>query len=264
MLEVFKQFIIAAFLVLCVTAISKAAALSIENNSSLPLQINKKKRSGAKQKFHVLGYISPLAIKQFNIKKARWLIEIVPALPSTSKEQFPSLTKKISFYNNKEVKIMVIGNEDFSESEITGLYCDPTKGGKYYNFLKKIEVPQDRSQYGDCYDFGKWDWEGGDYKEFTDLPQGHWVYVHPEWYIWANVRKPVPDEVLMDGCDPTFNGKYYSELRRITVSDDRTKYSFCYDYGPRTDTYYRGHTQLPEGYWVYDYPEWVIYRGTRE
>ena len=264
MTEVFKQFIFSSLLILCISAVSNAAVLSIENNSNLPLQINKKNRSRAEKKFDLLGYISPHTHKQFNITKARWEIEIIPALPSISAERYPTLVKRISFYNRKEVKSMVLSNEDFSESEITGTFCDPTKSGKYYNFLMKIEVLQDRSQHGSCYDFGEWDWEGGDYKGYKNLPEGHWVYVYPDWYIWGNVRKPEPDAVLVDGCDPTFNGKYYGEVGRIAVPEDREKYNFCYDYGPRTVTEYRGHADLPDGYWVYDYPEWVIYRGTRE
>ena len=67
------------------------------------------------------------------------------------------------------------------------------------------------------------------------------------------------------GCsDPTFAGKYSNELRRLDIPEDRARYGVCKDYGTWTGTSYAGHTGLPQGYWVYSFPYWIIYanRGT--
>ncbi len=56
--------------------------------------------------------------------------------------------------------------------------------GKYYNLLRSIYVPSDRSSYGDFYEWGYW--SGSSWKGHTNLPHGYWVYVYPNWYIWGN------------------------------------------------------------------------------
>jgi len=62
------------------------------------------------------------------------------------------------------------------------------------------------------------------------------------------------------GCpDSTFSGKYSGELRRLEIPQDRGRYGACKDYGPWTGSEYQGHANLPNGYWVYSYPHWIIY-----
>ena len=56
--------------------------------------------------------------------------------------------------------------------------------GKYRRLLKKIEVRDDLQQYGEFSDFGFWD-KSTEYKGHSDLLPGYWVYVYPNWYIWA-------------------------------------------------------------------------------
>lgn len=75
-------------------------------------------------------------------------------------------------------------------------------------------------------------------------------------------RPPAP---ATTGCsDPTFAGKYSNELRRLNVPADRARYGTCRDYGAWSGNSYAGQTGLPNGYWVYSYPNWIIYanRGT--
>jgi len=57
-----------------------------------------------------------------------------------------------------------------------------TVNGKYSELLKRLRIPKDRADYGDFYDWGKWN--GSEYKDHSSLPQGYWVYVYPDWYIW--------------------------------------------------------------------------------
>ncbi|MFP6765017.1 MAG: YfbK domain-containing protein, partial [Planctomycetaceae bacterium] len=61
---------------------------------------------------------------------------------------------------------------------------------KYRRLLKKIEVPDDLQSFGGFYEYGTW--EGRAYAGHTELPQGYWVYVFPNWYIWG-------EEVPTDG-----------------------------------------------------------------
>jgi Ca-activated chloride channel family protein len=59
-----------------------------------------------------------------------------------------------------------------------------TVDGKYRRLLKKIEVREDLQRYGAFNDFGFWD-QATEYKGHSGLLPGHWVYVYPHWYIWA-------------------------------------------------------------------------------
>jgi len=54
--------------------------------------------------------------------------------------------------------------------------------GRYRVLLRKIEVPDDWRSYGAFCDWGFW--KGTSYAGADDLPPGHWVYVHPHWYVW--------------------------------------------------------------------------------
>ena len=54
--------------------------------------------------------------------------------------------------------------------------------GRYRVLLRKIEVPDDWRSYGAFCDWGFW--KGTSYAGVDDLPPGHWVYVHPHWYVW--------------------------------------------------------------------------------
>jgi hypothetical protein len=55
-------------------------------------------------------------------------------------------------------------------------------GGRYSELLAKVEVPNDWLSYGPFCDWGFW--AGTSYAGADDLPPGHWVYVHPNWYVW--------------------------------------------------------------------------------
>lgn len=62
------------------------------------------------------------------------------------------------------------------------------------------------------------------------------------------------------GCaDPSFNGKYSNELRRLNIPADLARYGRCRDYGAWPGNSYAGHTNLPHGFWVYSYPYWIIF-----
>jgi hypothetical protein len=56
------------------------------------------------------------------------------------------------------------------------------------------------------------------------------------------------------------NGKYKQLLRAIAVPADRQGYHDFTDFGRWNGREYAGHAHLPEGYWVYSYPFWFIWK----
>ncbi len=70
--------------------------------------------------------------------------------------------------------------------------------GKYSGLVKTVNVPGDRDQYGDFNDYGMWgpgEWAG------EMQPQGYWVYVYPNWYIWKTQGGGGSDEAAAAGDD---------------------------------------------------------------
>lgn len=65
--------------------------------------------------------------------------------------------------------------------------------GKYRRLVKKIEVRDDFQRFGAFNDYGHWD--GTEYAGHKDLPPGNWVYVYPNWYIWAEAVVPAKEAV---------------------------------------------------------------------
>lgn len=136
--------------------------------------------------------------------------------------------------------------------------CDPSFGGKYDVLLRRLRIPSDRGQYGECHDYGTW--SGTAYKGHANLPPGaYWTYSHPHWYVWARSSAAGADYVYGACPDPTFGGKYGGMLRRLRLPSDRGQYGNCRDYGSWSGSSYKGHTNLPDGYWVYSYPYWIIW-----
>lgn len=58
--------------------------------------------------------------------------------------------------------------------------------GKYKTLLRCIKVPQDRTNYKDYSDYGRFD--GNSWAGHNDLPPGYWVYVYPHWFIWGEMK----------------------------------------------------------------------------
>lgn len=64
--------------------------------------------------------------------------------------------------------------------------ADPTVAGNYKGLLKTLRMPKDCMAYTRFNDYG-W-WEGSEYKGFRELPQGYWVYVYPNWYVYETSK----------------------------------------------------------------------------
>lgn len=61
-----------------------------------------------------------------------------------------------------------------------------SQGGKYSQLLRMVEVEPDFLKYTAVKDYG-YD-ETGSYAGYDSLPEGYWVYVYPNWYIWGRTQ----------------------------------------------------------------------------
>ncbi len=59
--------------------------------------------------------------------------------------------------------------------------------GKYTRLVEKLTVEKDYLSYGAFSEYGHW--TGNSYAGNDHLPQGHWVYVYPNWYIWGDMKQ---------------------------------------------------------------------------
>ena len=56
-------------------------------------------------------------------------------------------------------------------------------GGKYSGLVAVLRVEEDRAHYGEFCDYGYW--PGGVYRGRENAPQGYWVWVAPNWFVWS-------------------------------------------------------------------------------
>jgi len=135
-------------------------------------------------------------------------------------------------------------------------------GGKYARLVKVLEVAADHAQFGAFKDYGFEDMaEWGGHK---DLPVGYWVYVYPRWFIWAEEKgKPAllgrAEALEKARC----GGKYDRLLRTVRVPKDVAEHGAFKEAGLFEASDYAGHTGIPQGYWVYVYPNWYVWGDAR-
>jgi hypothetical protein len=128
--------------------------------------------------------------------------------------------------------------------------------GKYSDLSNVIDVPDDRSKYGDFYELGYKKWRT--YKSYRNLEYGYWVYVYPSWYVW---KKKDADTASPNYDKASVNGKYRGLLKTLNVPNDRNSYRDLYEGGYRNTSSYSGNYNIPGGYWVYSYPYWYIWES---
>ena len=131
-----------------------------------------------------------------------------------------------------------------------------TAGGKYKGLLAIIQVPDDRTVFGDFNDYGPY--EGTAWAGYSGLPKGNWVYVHPHWYIWEKEGSGAEELPLQKA---SVGGKYTKLLSVINVPSDKDAFGEFKDYGPYQGTEWAGYSGLPKGNWVYVYPYWYIWES---
>ena len=91
--------------------------------------------------------------------------------------------------------------------------------GKYNDLLNVIDVPDDRSKYGEFYELGYKKWTK--YRGYQDLGKGYWVYVYPSWYIWKTkttdeVTDNTPDKETPNYDKGSVSGKYSRLLKTLS------------------------------------------------
>ncbi|MEZ0372886.1 MAG: hypothetical protein ACAI44_27590 [Candidatus Sericytochromatia bacterium] len=64
-------------------------------------------------------------------------------------------------------------------------------------------------------------------------------------------------------ADPTLHGKYKVLLHKLWIPEDCAYYSSFDDWGFWSGTEYKGFRELQQGYWVYAYPYWYVYKEIR-
>ncbi len=76
---------------------------------------------------------------------------------------------------------------------------------------------------------------------------------------------PPPDRATTDPVQAaSLDGKYSELQRTIEVEPDYIQFGAFHDRGFQAGGTYRGHAALPDGYWVYVYPNWYIWRASSE
>ena len=131
-----------------------------------------------------------------------------------------------------------------------------TVNNKYSHLLAVLHAPEEKSSYGELYDFGAY--SGTEWAGHTGLPQGYWVYAYPHWYIW---RQETKSDGALRLKEASINGKFTRLLAVIHVPEDTGSYGDVHDYGVYSGTGWAGYTGLPQGYWVYAYPHWYIWEA---
>jgi hypothetical protein len=61
-----------------------------------------------------------------------------------------------------------------------------SSNGRYRELLHVLHVPQDKANYNDFTDYGYS--ATGSWGGYNNLQFGHWVYVHPRWFIWKELK----------------------------------------------------------------------------
>jgi HEAT repeat protein len=116
--------------------------------------------------------------------------EKLATLGPVGKPALPRLKEllKDSAEGVREAALGAVLNIDPNDKDIGKLV--PAKAsaeGKYRTLRRRIKVPQDRDQYKEYCDYGRF--EGNSWAGYSDLPPGYWVYVYPYWFIWEEQAK---------------------------------------------------------------------------
>jgi len=91
----------------------------------------------------------------------------------------------------------------------------------------------------------------GAVRMFKDIAKGKQIEVG---------KSTVPQAESEDApASATVSGKYSRLLKKLHIPEDKGQYGDFKDWGHYTGTSYKGHQNLPAGYWVYVCPHWYIW-----
>lgn len=124
--------------------------------------------------------------------------------------------------------------------------------GKYSNLIQVMNCPKDRSSYGEFRDYGYWG--GGPWCGQTGKA-GYWVWVAPDWYVWAEEASSTDQASSRSSA----NGKYADLVQIMNCPSDRSRYGGFRDYGYWGGGPWCGQTGKA-GYWVWVAPDWYVWK----
>src|SRR5438067_66355 len=64
---------------------------------------------------------------------------------------------------------------------------DAAQMEKVRKLIQQLGDNQDKASYNEFNDYGHY--PATDYAGYTGIPEGYWVYVYPNWYIWGELKK---------------------------------------------------------------------------
>lgn len=82
-------------------------------------------------------------------------------------------------------KLPSVSGDDSGPSSEGDAPPQASVNGKYADLLQVMNCPRDQGSYGEFRDYG-W-WNGGPWCGQSGKA-GYWVWVAPNWYVWANRR----------------------------------------------------------------------------
>ncbi|OKH18728.1 hypothetical protein [[Limnothrix rosea] IAM M-220] len=131
--------------------------------------------------------------------------------------------------------------------------ASPSVNGRYSELIQKMNCPQARDEYGSYNHYGYW--EGNDYicgDQYAE--EGYWVYEYPYWYVWNNDNQA-------QSARASVNGRYEDLVQTIYCPRAEAEYGSFNNYGYwEGGDYICGDQYAEEGYWVYDFPTWYVWR----
>jgi hypothetical protein len=131
--------------------------------------------------------------------------------------------------------------------------AEASVNGKYANLIQVLNCPKDRESYGKFKDYG---YRDGGSKCGKKGKTGYWVYVAPNWYVWANQESSQAN--IQPPPEASANGKYYTLIQVLNCPEDKEACGEFMDYG-----YWGGGPWCGKmgkaGYWVWVDPNWYIW-----
>jgi hypothetical protein len=116
--------------------------------------------------------------------------EILEHLGADAKEAIPALIEVLKDKDEEVRDAVILALVAIDPENKAIADAAPAKAhvmGKYGKLLRRLKVPQDKANYTDFNDYGHY--PATDYAGYTGIPEGYWVYVYPNWYIWGELKK---------------------------------------------------------------------------
>ncbi len=146
--------------------------------------------------------------------------------------------------------IFAVASVALSQPKVDNVSTKTSVNGKYSNLVQVLKCEKDKGNYGEFKDYGHW--SGGPWCGKTGK-SGYWVWVYPNWYVWA--KKGASPKIP---AKATVNGKYSNLTQILKCEKDKKSYGEFKDYGYWSGGPWCGKTGK-SGHWVWVYPNWYVW-----